>query len=414
MTDTSGEGDRPDRSCPTYLPYLTWALLGLLCAWFAVWFFFQRPTTDEQLRLASFRRALRFIPQAYVYEVDQGGIYEGAMDGMLNALGDRYSAYIAPEQNVRLQEETEGEFGGIAVIVTARDGLPVVVEVDPKGPAGRAGVEAGDVMTHVEGEDISGLPLQEVVERIRGEIGTDIRLRFHRPATGETLDYTLTRAKIHIRNVTWKMLDDRIAYLRLRAFDRNCAPEVEEALRQIQEQGAGGLILDLRTNGGGLMKQGLQVSDMFLSDGRIVSVRTRARSETFDADQEAALTKEMPLVVLVDYMTASAAEILAGALQANGRATIVGTQTQGKGSFTELLQLPDGGAVNLTVGHYELAGGRLVEGKGIAPDVLVGELPPMPRDDPGTYREWIEQYWSSRKEQMERAVELLKEKLQPE
>ncbi len=411
--DSESEGSS-QRSGADYLPLLTWALLGLLCVWFVVWFLFQRPTGVEERRVESFRRALRYVPAYYLYEVEKDRLYEAAMEGMMDSLEDRYSDYVPPGENKRLQEETKGEFGGIGVRVTAQDGLPLVVEVDEEGPAGRAGVREKDLITHVEGEGTADLSLREVVDRIRGEVGTPVRLTLMRPAVEESFQVSLERARISIPNVNWEMLPNDIAYLRLRSFDRNCAEEVQQALGEIQEKEAAGVLLDLRDNAGGLMKQGLSVADAFLDGGVMVRLKGRVEGRLFRADSEVALKQEVPLVVLVNRMTASASEILAGALQANGRATVVGTRTQGKGTVTELLSLPDGGGLNLAVARYQLADERIVEETGIQPDIVVGELPPPPRDDPEEVKAWLRRYEQTRREQKKRAIELLEGKIASE
>jgi len=408
MSDRDRDGDP---RVPRYLPYLTWALLLLLVAWFVLWFFHYRPTSEEQKQFASFRKALDVIPAAYIYEVDQGELYRAAMRGMMGSLEDKYSAYVPPRQTNRIHQETEGEFGGIGVLVTARNGEPVILEVQNEGPAGRGGVKTGDVITAVEQKSTAELPLDEVVDMIRGRVGTSVNLTLWRPPTEETIPLTLERERITIANVTWRMLDGGVPYLQVRSFDKNCCDEVESALREIKQEEAQGLVLDLRSNSGGLMNQALSMSDLFLPGGEIVTLKTRDTSRKLEAHQGVVLPADIRVVILVDAMTASAAEILAGSLQANGRATVVGTPTRGKGSVTELIALQDGSAINLTVGRYVLSGGRLVEERGIKPDVLIDQLPPMPRDDPEKAKAWIERFERSKEEQLARAVEILKEEV---
>jgi carboxyl-terminal processing protease len=410
MSDNADTEQERDRRVPRYLPYLTWTLLLLLFAWFLVWWFHYRPTEPEQKRLAAFRRVMRVIPAAYIYEVDQAELYHAAMHGMVASLEDKYSAYIPPRETNRIHEETEGEFGGIGVRVTAGDGEPVIVEVEDGGPAKRAGVQAGDVIARVGEEPTAGLTLNDVVDRIRGKVGTTVDLALRRTAE-ETINVTLERERITFANVTWRMLEDGLALLQVRSFDKNCSEEVEEALREILQEDAEGLVLDVRGNPGGLMDQALRMSDLFLAGGEIVTLRSRERSVKREADTSVALPADVPVVILVDDGTGSAAEILAGSLQANGRAVVVGTSTRGKGSVTELIDLRDGSAINLTIGRYVLSGGRLVEGRGIKPDVVAGRLPPRPRDGVENEREWLEKYEQSKQQQLTRAVQILKEKL---
>ncbi len=414
MGRESPKGEGGGAACPRYLPYLTWALLALLGLWFVVWFFFQRPTTAEQLRVATFREALRYVPEQYAREVEQEELYHAAMRGMMNSLPDPYSKYVSPTESERLLQQTEGEFGGIGVTVRAGDGLPVIVEVNPDGPAARADLRAGDVIVGVDGQDIEGRPLFETVELIRGEVGTEVELTIRRPAENTSLATTIERATISFANVSWRMMPDDLAYVELVSFDRDCADEMRRALREAQQEGTRGVILDLRGNGGGLMEQALPICDMFLKQGVILRVDRRHSTEVHRADEDTVLDPDIPLVVLVDSMTASAAEILAGALQTAGRATVVGTPTVGKGSVTQLVRLPDGGYLNLTVARYVLANDRVVEGQGIRPDVVVGELAPMPEGGRQEVKEWMEHYRQSRKEQLDRAVALLRERLSEE
>lgn len=410
MSDAADTEQERDQRVPRYLPYLTWTLLLLLFAWFLVWWFHYRPTEPEQKQLAAFRRAMRVIPAAYIYEVDQAELYHAAMHGMVASLEDKYSAYIPPRETKRIHEETEGEFGGIGVRVTGGDGEPVIVDVEDDGPARRAGVEAGDVIARVGEEPTAGRTLNDVVDRIRGKVGTTVDLTLRRAAE-ETISVTLERERISFENVTWRMLEDGLAHLQVRSFDKNCSDKVEDALREILREDAVGLVLDVRGNPGGLMDQALRMSDLFLAGGEIVTLRSRERSVKREADTSVALPADVPAVVLVDDGTGSAAEILAGSLQANGRAVVVGTSTRGKGSVTELIDLRDGSAINLTIGRYVLSGGRLVEGRGIKPDVVAGRLPPRPRDGVEKEREWLEKYEQSKKEQLTRAVQILKEEL---
>jgi len=412
--DGSQRAGRPRRAPPSYLPYLTGALLTLLFVWFLVWFFFQRPSTEEQLQIVALRTALEYIPRRYVEEVDRKDVYQAGMRGMVDSLGDKYSSYVTPPDTRRIRQATEGEFGGIGVVITARDGSHVIVEVSTDGPAAGTAIQVGDVITHVDGEDVSELSLWGLVEKVRGEVGTEVELALRRPATGESFALTLTRATITLQNVKWEMMADDIAYLELASFDLKCGDEVEQALGEMKEQGARALIIDLRGNVGGLVQSALRVADMFLAGGTIVSVKKRDSVTAIDADPSVALEEDVPVVVLVDHTTASASEILSGALQANGRATVLGRRTHGKGSMTELLPLPDGSAVNLTTGRYQLAGGQVVEGEGIQPDIVVGELPDLPGEGPGAAEQWIEQYEHARQLQLERAVEVLKGKLAQE
>lgn len=414
MADGSQRGQEQRKRRHAFLPYLTSFLLMLLLAWFLVWVFYYRPTTREQLMVASFSHALDFMSRVYVDEVDQAELYQAAMKGMVQSLGDKHSAYLSPAQMGRLNVETKGEFGGIGVTVRQKNGLPLVVEVHEDCPAWRAGIQTGDFITHVDGEDINGLSFDKVIDVIRGNVGTDVELQLLRPAAEETFTVTLTREKISLPNVEWKMLADGIAWLRVASFDLDLAKRVEEALGELTDEGAQGLILDLRGNAGGVVDQAILVSDMFLTEGLIFSQKSRhpKLAKPVDASAPTGIDATVPVVVLVDEGTASSAEIVAGALQANGRATLVGANTVGKGAVSKVLELPDGSGLALIVSYYELAGGQIIEGDGLHPDVVVGRMPPYPEDgDPDKVDAWRELYAKGKEEQLQKAVEVLREKL---
>jgi len=397
-----------------YLPYLTWALLALLLVWAAVWYFFYRPSTQEQLMVASFASALNYIPKAYVKPVDREVLYQAAMKAMVAALGDRYSAYLTRADMRMLDATTEGEFGGIGVTVTRRDGLPLIVEVLPDSPADRAGLAVGDLITSVDGKDVNGLELDQLVELIRGKVGSSVELGLRRPSTGLSFTRKLVREKIHLPNVEWDMLDGGLGRLRIAFFSRDVADQVERALKELGSQGLRGLLLDLRGNAGGLVEQAVEVCDMFLRGGLIIAQKSRHREleRMEEAKPTVLLGAEVPVVVLVDEATASAAEIVAGALQANGRATLVGTRTVGKGSVTKVVELPDGSGLTVTVSHYLLAGGEMIDGKGLKPDVVVGELPPVPEERTAENIEhWRQLYEKCKADQLARGIQILKDKV---
>ena len=399
----------------TKLPVLTWTLLGLLFIWLVVWFFFQRPTTEERLQVASFARALREIEGTYVAEVDREALYRAAMASMVRSLGDKYSTYLSPAQMQRVGEETRGEFGGIGVLISPRTDRVLIEDVLPDGPAERAGLEPGDVITRVDGAEVAGLPLEEVVSILRGEPGTQVVVTVSRPDTEESLTFTLERDKVRAPNIRWEILEDQIALLRVRTFDRHTAGDLRKALDEMLDQGAAALIIDLRGNSGGLVKQAVLVCDMFLEEGLILALdgRTVQDEPPLEAKPGVAVERRVPVAVLVDRWTASAAEILAGTLQAHGRATVVGTRTVGKGAVTSVLEMPDESGVMLTVAHYRLEGGLVIEGNGVQPDVVVGELPEPPQDlkRPEALQWLREKRAAAREQQLAKAVEILKERL---
>jgi len=406
------EPHRVDRS-PKYLPYLTWTLLLLLFAYLVVWYLYYRPTTETQLQMASLQSAMRYIRENYVYQVDQGRLYRGAMRGMVQALDDKYSYYLDAVEWRRVNEETEGEYVGIGVRITRRNNWSVLAEVFKGGPAAQAGLKAGDIISAVDGQDAQQMSMEKLVFKIRGKPGTAVRLDIRRPPDGETMAVVLTRASIEVPNVRDRFIEDGIGLLRIAGFDKNVSQEVEEALTRLAEGGLRALVLDLRGNSGGLMEQAVEVCDQFLADGEILRLQGRAISHAapFYATARVTIDPSVPVVVLVDQGTASAAEIVAGTLQATGRAVVIGTRTFGKGSVTNLVPLPDGSGVLLTVAHYVLAGAVTVEGHGVMPDIVVGQVPAYPLHELDKVPAWREAIRQAAQEQERQAVRYLKEKL---
>jgi carboxyl-terminal processing protease len=366
----------------TFLPVLSWILVGLVFTWFTVWFFFYRPSRQERLQEAAFSEALDLIDTFYVDQVDRGALYEGAMEGMVGVLPDPYSVYRTSAQMQQLDEDTRGEFGGIGIVMPPWPEKPLVDQVIQGGPADLAGLRPGDVITHVDGVDVLEMPRDRLVGMIRGEVGTTVELRVLRESTGEELAFLIERGVIEVANVTWEILAPDIGLLALRTFDENCAREIEDALAEMVADGAKGIIFDLRSNSGGLVREAIRICDLFLDKGMILSTRSRGRptEPPARATEETAVPGDVPVVVLVNGGSASASEIVAGSLQALGRARVVGTRTVGKGAVNQVFHLSDGSGMVITVAHYELAGGRVIQGNGVEPDVLAGEWPERPED----------------------------------
>jgi carboxyl-terminal processing protease len=330
-------------------------------------------------RLATFARALAHIENSYVGEVDQDALIEGAIRGMLKVL-DPHSAYLDPKQLRLLESDTEGRFGGVGVEIDLSDGWLTVVRVMPQGPAARAGLLPGDRFLTIEGNSARDLPFDEAIEKMRGEPGTQVHITLRRRGVPEAVAVTLTREIIAVEAVTARVLPDRVVYVQLREFQENTAADLRRVLDEAVERtaaqgGVRGVLLDLRDNPGGLLSSAVLVADEFLSDGVIVSTRARGGKLLRENRATAGGTRPgWPLVLLVNGYSASASEIVAGALHDHKRAVLVGTRTFGKGSVQNVIDLPDGSALKLTTALYYTPSGSSIQAKGIEPDVVVEQL----------------------------------------
>jgi carboxyl-terminal processing protease len=407
------ESQEADRS-PRYLPYLTWLLLAMLFAYLLSWYFFSRtPTTTEQ-EMTSIVTAMEYIKKNYVEPVDQRTLYEGAMRGMIAALNNKYSYYMDPSQWQSLNEQTEGEYVGIGVRIRPADGWAVVAEVFPNGPAAKAGVRVGDIIASVAGHEAHEMSAEDLVDLIRGKRGSDVHIVVRRPPGQTLIPLVVVRGTVEVPSAQGKMSEDGIGLLSIESFDRNVAQQARAALLKLRESGLRGLVVDLRGNPGGLMDQAVAVCNMFLDKGLILRLEGRQPADVPPpdfADADTVIPTTVPMVVLVDRSTASAAEILSGALQANHRAVVIGARTFGKGSVTQLLPLKDGSGIVLTVYHYVLAGGELIEGHGVTPDIEVGVLPPYPTDDQAKAEAWHRLDLQAQQQQQQRALQYLRQKL---
>jgi len=294
----------------------------------------------------------------------------GAITGMLESLEDSHAVYFDPKHFEYFNEQSMGEFYGIGITIS-NDGDDLVVNSVFEGtPAAVAGLEPSDLIVEIDGEARPRWDVDEAVLRIRGEAGTTVKLGVRRGGSEELLEFTIERAKIEIPNIESEMLEDGIGYIKLESFTQNAHVEVRSALEDLEGQGATGYILDLRNNPGGQLSSSIQVSSLFISDGVIVTVEER----TGEPERHRATGKtatDAPLVVLVNGNSASASEIVAGALQDYARAKLVGEQTFGKGSVQQLEPLSFGGGVKLTIAHYLTPKGRAIDGIGLTPDVIV-------------------------------------------
>ncbi len=313
---------------------------------------------------------------AYVEEVDEQKLIESAIDGMLASL-DPHSAYLPPANFEDMREQTKGEFGGLGIEVTMENGFVKVVAPIDGTPADNAGVEAGDFITHIDGEAVLGLTLSEAVDKMRGPIGSDIVITVNREGAEEPFDITITRDTIKIRAVRSRT-EGNVGILRITTFNEQTYENLEKGIAEIKtelgEDRVAGYIVDLRNNPGGLLSQAIQVSDAFLETGEIVSTRGRDLEEADRVNARAGdLTDGKPIVVLINEGSASASEIVAGALQDQRRAILLGAKTFGKGSVQTVMRLGDKGAMKLTTARYYTPSGRSIQSLGIEPDILVEE-----------------------------------------
>ena len=331
----------------------------------------------EQLDL--FGDIFERIRAQYVEEVDSSALIEAAIDGMLTSL-DPHSSYLSPKDAAKMREQTRGEFGGLGIEVTQEDGFVKVVSPIDGTPADEAGIEAGDFITHVDGESLLGLVLDEAVELMRGPVGSDIVITVVREGEAEPFDVTITRDTIELTVVRSRTEGDSVV-LRLSTFNDQTYPKLEEQLAEKVATAGGmdkinGFVIDLRNNPGGLLTQAIKVSDAFLDEGEIVSTRGREASDgdRFNA-KPGDLAEGKPIVVLINGGSASASEIVAGALQDHRRAIVIGTKSFGKGSVQTVMPLRSEGAMRLTTVRYYTPSGRSIQALGVSPDIIVAQPP---------------------------------------
>lgn len=315
--------------------------------------------------------ALEQIRSTAVEPPTEQALVRGALRGIVKVLkksDDPYALFYSPQGYRNFQELTTGKFSGIGVWVRPRSGRLEVVSVLPQTPARRAGLERGDVITRIDELPVSGMSPDEAVARIKGREGTSVDLTVDRG--GDTLSYTITRASIDLPNLKAGLTPERFGYMRLFGFARHAGDQLRAQVRRFVQAGAKGMILDLRDNGGGLFSEGVDVASVFIENGEVVVYREKD-SEDVVYEAEGDAFQDVPLVVLVNSGTASASEIVAGALQDRGRAIIVGTRTYGKGSVQEIVPLLDSSALKLTTATYLTPSGHDINGSGIEPDVVV-------------------------------------------
>ncbi len=340
----------------------------------------------EQLDL--FGDIFERIRAQYVSEVDDKKLIEAAINGMLTSL-DPHSSYLPPDDAADMRVQTRGEFGGLGIEVTQEDGFVKVVSPMDGTPAAEAGVQAGDFITHVDGESVLGLNLDEAVDKMRGPVGSEIVITVVREGEDEPFDISIIRDTITLTAVRTRREGDSVV-LRVTTFNDQTFPNLSEGLAKEVEAAGGidkinGIVLDLRNNPGGLLTQAIKVADAFLDKGEIVSTRGRnaADGERYNAT-EGDLSDGKPIVVLINGGSASASEIVAGALKDHHRAVVVGTKSFGKGSVQTVMPLRGDGAMRLTTARYYTPSGRSIQALGVSPDIVVEQRPPEPESEEDT------------------------------
>ncbi|MBW1975841.1 MAG: S41 family peptidase [Deltaproteobacteria bacterium] len=330
----------------------------------------------KELKL--FADVMDLVQQQYVEKVDTAKLIHGAIKGMLQEL-DPHSTYMTPDEYKELQVETSGSFGGIGIEITIRNGVLTVVSPLEGTPADRAGLKANDQIIRINGEPTKDISLMQAVKKLRGPKGTKVTITILREGVPRPFDVTITRDIIKIQSVRWRTLEPGYGYVRITSFQSDTSEELEKALDQLEKKNVPmkGLVLDLRNNPGGLLDQAVKVSDEFLDEGLIVYTkgRTKKQQMRFEAHKNKK-AHGYPIVVLVNGGSASASEIVAGALQDHNRAVILGEPTFGKGSVQTIIPLHDGSAVRLTTALYFTPSGRSIQAKGIEPDIYVPRIVP--------------------------------------
>jgi len=339
-------------------------------------------STDVYEDLKIFTDVLGLLQKEYVEETNSKDLVYGAVKGMLETL-DPHSAFMPPNVYKEMQEETKGRFEGLGIEITLKEGVLTVVSPIEDTPAFRAGVQAGDQILKIDGESTKNLTLMDSVKRLRGPRGTKVTITIMREGLSKPREFTLTRDVIPIRSVRYELMEKEYGYIRLSQFQEKTEGEFDKALKALESESKGaikGLILDLRNNPGGLLDQAVKVSDRLIESGLIVSMEGRREDQKmkFYAHPQGTIAR-YPLIILVNGGSASASEIVAGAVQDHGRGILVGTQTFGKGSVQTIFPMKDGSGLRLTTARYFTPNGRSIQAKGILPDVIV--KPALPEEE---------------------------------
>jgi carboxyl-terminal processing protease len=348
-----------------------------LIFYFVCFIFIQTANSAENdiyNKIDLFGEVLEKINKEYVDEINQSESMDSAINGLLQSL-DPYSAYMSPEIFNEMQTETSGEFGGLGIEVGMEAGVVKVISPIDDTPASRAGIKAGDYIVKIDNTQVQGKSLSEAVELMRGPVGSDIELTIRRRGEKKALSFNVIREIIQIQSVKTDLLEKNIGYIRLTSFNENSGKQIEQKIDELEKnENIKSYILDLRNNPGGLLSQAIKISDFFLDNGEIVSTKGRKASENRKwFAKKGDLTNGKALIVLINYGSASASEIVAGALKDHKRAILLGENSYGKGSVQSIIPLKNDGAIRLTVAKYYLPSGKSISEVGVSPDIEINE-----------------------------------------
>ena len=335
---------------------------------------FANADNDIYKKIDLFGEVLEKINDEYVDEINQSESMDSAINGLLQSL-DPYSSYMSPEIFNEMKTETSGKFGGLGIEVSMESGVVKVISPIDDTPASRAGIKAGDYIVKIEDTQVQGKTLSEAVDLMRGPVGSSIELIIRRRGEKKALTFNITREIIEIQSVKIDLLKNNIGYIRLTSFNENSSEQIEEKIKDLDKENViKAYILDLRNNPGGLLSQAIRISDFFLDSGEIVSTKSRKTSENKKwFAKKGDLTNGKTLMVLINYGSASASEIVAGALKDHKRAIILGENSYGKGSVQSIIPLKNKGAIRLTVAKYYLPSGKSISEVGVSPDIEINE-----------------------------------------
>ena len=329
---------------------------------------------DIYKKIDVFGEVLEKINEQYVDEINQSDSMDSAINGLLQSL-DPYSSYMTPEMYKEMQTETSGEFGGLGIEVGMESGLVKVISPIDETPASRAGIKAGDYIVKINDTQVQGKTLSQAVDLMRGPVGSGIKLTVRRSGEKKALTFNIIREIIQVQSVKTDLLEKNIGYIRLTSFNENSAKQIKKKINELKKnKQLKAYILDLRNNPGGLLSQAIKISDFFLNNGEIVSTKSRKKSENKKwFAQEGDLANGKTLLVLINYGSASASEIVAGALKEHKRAILLGENSYGKGSVQSIIPLKNDGAIRLTIAKYYLPSGKSISEIGVSPDIEVNE-----------------------------------------